>query len=333
MQLDAFERLSLAHLPTPIEPLPHLTTALGGPQILVKRDDCTGLAFGGNKTRKLEYAMAAALAESADCVITAGGLQSNHVRQTAAAAAKLGLHCVLVLDRNVPDRDEDYARTGNMLLDRLLGAEVHIEPAGVDRTAVMEDLARRQRSEGRTPYIIPTGASYPIGALGLVNCALEFDQQAKEQDLAIDAVVHASGSGGTQAGLIAGCLAAGGRTRVIGIDIDADLEAVRSAVTEIADETLSLLGISTNDLKDHVDIRGGYGGPAYGLPTEAMHDAILRAARMEGLLLDPVYSGKAFAGLIDLVERGAFEPTETVLFLHTGGLPALFAYRALFDED
>ena len=291
-----------------------------------------GLALGGNKTRKLEFALGAALADGADTVITAGGLQSNHCRQTAAACAKLGLRCELVLNRNVPGRDAVYGESGNILLDRLLGARVHVHPAEVDRGAVMAQLAKRLGAEGHVVSVIPIGASDPVGALGYVACALEIEQQAKAMGLRFDAVVHAASSGGTQAGLLAGTLLARSAMRVIGIDVEDGGTAALDTVRRIAAGTLDLLGQEKAPLEARLDLRQGYGAPGYGLPNEATVRAVTRLAREEGLLLDPVYSGKAMAGLIDLVERGSFGPDETLLFLHSGGAPALFAYPSLWSE-
>ncbi|MEM7226187.1 MAG: D-cysteine desulfhydrase [Pseudomonadota bacterium] len=334
MPLSAFPRTPLAHLPTPIEPLPRLTAALGGPEIFVKRDDCTGLAFGGNKTRKLEFALGHALAQGADTVITAGGLQSNHCRQTAAACAKLGLACELVLNRAVPDREPAYEVSGNLLLDRLLGARLHLQPPGpFDREAGMAELAEKLKDEGRKPYVVPAGASYAMGALGFAACALEIQEQAADMGLAFDAVLHASGSGGTQAGLIAGMLLAEAETAVIGIDIDDDWDALHAKVSEVAADTLDMLGQEKAPLEAALDLRQGYGSPGYGLPNEAMVRAVTLLAREEGLLLDPVYTGKAMAGLIDLVEQGQFGRGQRVVFLHTGGAPGLFAYPSLFQKE
>ena len=332
MPLSDFPRCPLAHLPTPIEPLPRLSAALGGPAIFVKRDDATGLAIGGNKTRKLEFALGAALAEGADTVITAGGLQSNHCRQTAAAAAKLGLACELVMNRAVPDREAAYETSGNLLLDRLLGARLHVHPGPFDREAGMAELAARLGAEGRRPYVIPAGASYPVGALGYAACVPEIEQQAADLGVRFQAVVHASGSGGTQAGLIAGTVLAGSAMAVIGIDIDDDRDGLAAKVRENVAGTLALLGLNHRLPDAALDLRSGYAAPGYGLPNAAMTETVFRLARAEGLLLDPVYTGKAMAGLIDLVTRGAFDGDGAVLFLHTGGTPALFAYPSLWPS-
>ena len=329
--LSRFPRVALAHLPTPLEPLERLSEHLGGPRIFVKRDDCTGLAFGGNKTRKLEFLMADAIAKGADTVITCGGAQSNHARQTAAAAARLGLKCELVRQANQPWDDPDYAETGNIFLDRLLGATLHSVPGEADRAPAMERLADELRGQGRKPYVIPGGGSNALGGLGYAGCAFELIEQAAAMDLAIDAVVLASGSGGTQGGLVAGLIAAGSDIAAIGIDIDAAPAEVEANVRRVAAGTLDLLGVAGGVAAGAVTVNPDHAGEAYGKPTPAMVEAVTLLARLEGLVLDPVYTGKAMAGLIDLVRQGAFEPTAMVVFVHTGGLPALFAYRSVFE--
>jgi len=330
--LDAIARRPLAHLPTPLEPLPRLTEALKGPQVLVKRDDCTGLGLGGNKTRKLEFLMADAQAQRADTVITTGGVQSNHVRQTAAAAARLGLACELVLTRVVPWGGADYELSGNIQLDRLFGARIHLHDGDTDRTAAMEALAESLQRAGRTPYLIPTGGSNAIGALGYAAAAAELAGQARERNVKIAAVVHASSSGGTQAGLSAGFAALDPAVRVIGIDVDAHPAAVAAEVRRLAAEVWTRLALPGDFPADKVILEAGYAGGAYGLPTSEMKAAVQRTAQLEGLLLDPVYSGKAMAGLFGLIEAGAFRPEDTVVFLHTGGTPALFPYREALED-
>ncbi len=330
--LDGIARRRLAHLPTPLEDLPRLAEALEGPRLLVKRDDCTGLGLGGNKTRKLEFLMAEALARGADTVITTGGVQSNHVRQTAAAAARLGLACELVLTRVVPWGGPDYELSGNIQLDRLFGARIHLHDGDTDRAAAMENLAESLRRAGKMPYLIPTGGSNAVGALGYAAAAAELAAQAPQQGARISAVVHASSSGGTQAGLTAGFAALDPSVAVIGIDVDAHPAAVAAEVTRLAGEVWTRLGLPGAFAVEKVRVEGGYAGAAYGVPTEAMRAAVERSARLEGLLLDPVYSGKAMAGLIGLVAAGAFGRDDTVVFLHTGGTPALFPYRQVFED-
>ena len=334
MDLSQFPRQSLAHLPTPLESLDRLSAHLGGPRILVKRDDCTGLALGGNKTRKLEFLLAEALAEGADTVLTIGGLQSNHVRQTATACARLNLACHLVLIRMVEWDDPAYEISGNVQLDHLLGAQVHIVPGGTDRDKALARLARVLKSQGRAPYVIPGGGSNATGSLGYVACAQELAEQASQRGITIDYLVHATGSGGTQGGLLAGTIAAACPWQVLGIDIAAKPAEIAGKVRKIAKATLKKLGAdkASKDLgPDQVQIVEGYAGTAYGIPTEEMRDAVRLAARLEGLILDPVYTGKAFAGMIDLIRQGRFSSDQTVVFIHTGGAPGLFAYTDYFQ--
>ncbi len=333
MQLARFPRLRFAHLPTPLEPLDRLSAALGGPHILVKRDDATGLAFGGNKTRKLEYLCAAALAERADTLITTGGVQSNHVRQTVAAAARFGLACEVLLSRVVPDTGADYEATGNILLDRLLGATVHMLPAEVDRPVAMAERAEVLRQMGRRPYVVPYGGSNAIGALGYVDCAAELERQCDEAGILVDAIVHATGSGGTQAGLSVGFRALNSDIRVIGIDVNGDADHTAEFVRTCAAATAEMLGFDPEPIVSRVRVEPRFAGPGYGIATDGMVEAVRQLAASEGLILDPVYTGKAMAGLIDLVKRGTFSRTDTVVFLHTGGTPALFAYRDCFGTD
>ncbi|HET6631029.1 MAG TPA: D-cysteine desulfhydrase [Woeseiaceae bacterium] len=326
MLLSRFPRISLAHLPTPLELLPRLTKHLGGPNIYVKRDDCTGLATGGNKTRKLEFLMADALDRGATAVITQGAVQSNHARQTAAAAAKLGLRCELVFERRIEDPSDTYRSSGNVLLDRLLGAGLREVASGSDMTAAMEQVADELRSDGETPYIIPGGGSNPVGALGYVDCALELLAQANREHLVVDHVVHATGSAGTQAGLVVGLQASHSGVPLLGIGVNAPKDAQEQRVFELAERTAELVGAPGALVRADVIANCDYVGPGYGVPTEAMKEAVLLLARLEGLLFDPVYSGKALAGLIDLVQKGFFADAKNVVFIHTGGSAGLFAY-------
>lgn len=326
MQLAKYPRFPLAYAPTPLERLAHITATVGGPDIFIKRDDCTGLALGGNKTRKLEYLIGAALAEGATDIITEGGLQSNHVRQSAAAAVKARLTCHLVLNRNVAIETAAYQRSGNLLLDHLLGATLHVCAPGEARADRIARLTEDLRRGGRRPYLVPTGGSNAVGALGYARLAGEIVQQATERDLALDYVVVASGSGGTQAGLVAGMAAVNAGIRVIGVDIDDEPEHVTEAVTTIAAECAGLLGCAQALSADAFELACGYAKPGYGLPNEGMKAAVTTLARTEGILLDPVYTGKAFAGLLGLVTQGRFAKRDKVVFVHTGGAPALFAY-------
>jgi len=325
VNLGQFPRTRLAHLPTPLEPLPRLSGHLGGPTLFVKRDDCTGLAFGGNKTRKLEFALGRALADEADVILTAGPLQSNHARQTAAACAKLGLRCELVLSLQSGWHEAGYEMTANRLLDDLLGAHVHLVETEHDRPPALDRLARRFAETGERPFVVPAGASDAVGGLGYAAAAAELVEQLKSQGVDATHVVTATGSGGTQGGLVAGLASLDNALQVLGVDIDADVQKTSQLVLECASATAQLLGTEIRD--ERVVVIDGYAGSAYGAPTSEMRDAVRLAAELEGLILDPIYTGKAMAGLIDLVRRGRLSKRDTVVFLHTGGLPALFAYR------
>ncbi|MEC5324161.1 D-cysteine desulfhydrase [Aurantimonas sp. A3-2-R12] len=331
--LQTFPRLALGHLPTPLEPMDRLSEHLGGPRIWVKRDDCTGLSTGGNKTRKLEFLMADALEKQADCVITQGATQSNHARQTAAAAAKLGLACHILLEDRTGSNDRQYNMNGNVLLDRLHGASVAMRPGGADMAAAMEALADELRAEGRRPYVIPGGGSNPVGALGYVAAAEELMRQADQIGFAIDAIVHATGSSGTQAGLVAGLAALESDVDLLGIGVRAPREKQEGMVYDLACRTMEHLGAGFAIERERVRANCDYVGPGYGLPTDGMREAVKLLARLEGLLFDPVYSGKGLDGLIDLVGKGRFDGARNVVFLHTGGSAALFGYPETFDLD
>ncbi|MFS2223884.1 D-cysteine desulfhydrase [Pantoea sp. B65] len=330
MHLARFPRVHLGHFPTPIEPLENLSRLLGGPHIWIKRDDATGLATGGNKTRKLEFLLADALEKKADVIITQGATQSNHVRQTIAGAARLGLASKVLLEQRVTDFGEDYQRSGNVLLDQLLGGEIvaHL-PAGSDMQQAMEQYASGLREQGLRPYIIPGGGSNPIGALGYVACAQELLWQSAQRRLRLDHVVHATGSTGTQAGLVAGFTAANSQVPVLGISVRAPKAQQEENVWNLASRTRELLGVAGELPREAVVANSDYVGDGYGLPTETMLEALTLLARHEGILLDPVYSGKGMAGLIDLIRRGHFRPDENVVFIHTGGAAGLFGYRQL----
>ncbi|WP_020593864.1 D-cysteine desulfhydrase family protein [Kiloniella laminariae] len=326
--------VSLAFLPTPLQALDRLSDYLGGPRIWIKRDDCTGLAGGGNKTRKLEFLIADALEKGADSIITTGGLQSNHVRQTAAAAARYGLDCYLILVRNVEWSDPAYQTSGNRTLDHLLGAKVSVYPAGTDRDQIMVDLAENLKTEGKTPYIIPVGGSNATGALGYATAAMELLDQCRSQKTTPKALYHATSSGGTQAGLIAGLISAKRPFPVIGIEVDGKADPVREAILEIVPRTLEKLGRFERWDPDHdLEVVTGYSGESYGLPTDAGQKAMELLARIEGILLDPVYTAKGFAGLLDHIRQGRFKKSDTVIFLHTGGAQAIGAYPSLFVPE
>ena len=329
--LAKFPRIALAHLPTPLEPMDRLSEHLGGPRIWVKRDDCTGLSSGGNKTRKLEYLMADAVNQGAATIITQGATQSNHARQTTAAAAKLGMACHILLEDRTGSNDANYFLNGNVLLDRLHGASVLKRPGGADMNAEMEALAEDLLREGKSPYIIPGGGSNPIGALGYVNCARELTEQADSAGLKIDALAHATGSSGTQAGLVAGLAALHSDIHLLGIGVRAPQDKQESMVFDLAERTAAHLGTGVTIARDAVRAKSDYVGPGYGLPTPGMVAAIKLLARTEGLLFDPVYSGKGLDGLIDQLREGYFDGMENVVFLHTGGSAALFGYPDTFE--
>jgi L-cysteate sulfo-lyase len=331
MHLARFPRVRLGHLPTPLEALPNLTKLLGGPKLYIKRDDCTGLSSGGNKTRKLEFLMADALEKGADTIITQGAIQSNHARQTAAAAAKLGLKCRILLENRTGSTSPDYVGSGNVLLDHIHGSPTQAFPGGTDMNAAMEKVADDVRSQGGKPYIIVGGGSNAIGALGYVNCALELVAQANDMSLRIDHLVHATGSAGTQAGLVAGLEGLRSHIPVLGIGVRAARPQQEENVFKLACATADLMGMSGAVAREKVVANTDYVGPGYGVPTDAMVEAINMLARTEGILLDPVYSGKGMAGLIDLIRKGVFKTTENVVFLHTGGSVGLFGYNNLFD--
>jgi L-cysteate sulfo-lyase len=314
-------RVSLAHLPTPLESLERLTAYLNGPRLLIKRDDQTGLALGGNKTRKLEILVADALAQGRNHLITTGAAHSNHCRQTAAAAAKQGLGCTLVL-RGQPRQRE---LTGNMLLDQLLGSEFCW--AG-DRSPelVMRETAEALIKRDRQPYIVPLGGSNIVGVTGYVLAMAELMEQLAAAGEMVDVIVIATSSGGTHAGLVLGARVYGFQGRVLGISIDQDAEEFKTVVTDLAEGTAEKLGLGAMSLANVVEINDDYLGDGYGVVGDLERHAINLLASREGIALDPVYTGRAMGGLLDMIERGAFSPNERILFWHTGGTPGLFAY-------
>lgn len=330
--ISKYPRVKLSHLPTPLERLDRLREALGPecPTLYVKRDDCTGLGSGGNKTRKLEYLMGDALAKGAQAVVTFGALQSNHARQTAAAAAKLGLLCDLILIDMVENGSEAYQKNGNVLLDRMFGARIH--SVGQDgASSQMRAILGEHSEAGRRAYVVPIGGSNAIGSLGYVEAFREITQQAAALDVRVHAIVHASSSCGTQAGLIAGSAMLDSPTRIMGVNVyrmnGADIAASAHA---LALETLKLAGGSVSEIADRVHVIDGYVGDGYGVPSLAMREAVLMVAQLEGLLLDPVYSGKAMAALIGHVRAKKFTRDQSIVFLHTGGSFSLSAYPEEF---
>jgi D-cysteine desulfhydrase family pyridoxal phosphate-dependent enzyme len=310
-------RLRFAHLPTPIESLPRLTQTLGGPHLLVKRDDQTGLALGGNKTRKLEFLLAEAQTQGARTLITAGAVQSNHCRQTAAAAARFGFECLLVLAGEAPSTP-----SANVLLDELLGARI-IWAGKEQRDLVLQQTFEQAVAQGRKPYLVPYGGSNPTGALGYAFALEEFMQQGVHADW----IIFASSSGGTQAGLVAGAAHFGFSGKILGISVDEPQRSLQTRVASLASDTSQRLGKRMEFTPDTILVNADFCSPGYGVLTAAEREAISLFAKNEGLLLDPVYTGRAAAGLIALIRQGLFTNDETVLFWHTGGQPALFADR------
>ncbi len=322
-------RIPLAHLPTPLEEMPRLSAALGGPRIFMKRDDQTGLATGGNKTRKLEFTVGQALRDGVDTLVTMGGIQSNHCRQTAAAAARNDLRCIVVLQGERPTQ-----WTGNLLLDRVLGAEVIFSDKGC-REQIAEEMSRREAAAGRRALIVPVGASNAVGAMGFVAAMEELHSQLELRGIAADRVVFASSSFGTQAGLCLGAKAMGFRGRLEAVAIDSNIRDLREGVAALSMQAARLLGLDITISPDEILAHDDYLGGGYAVMGEIEREAIRLVARTEGVLLDPVYTGRAMAGLIDLIRRGSIAKDETVVFWHTGGSAALHAYgsQLLEGED
>jgi len=330
MNLTKFPRLRFAHLPTPLEYLPRLSESLGGPEIWIKRDDCTGLSTGGNKTRKLEFLMAEAQVQGANMVMTQGAIQSNHVRQTAACAAKLGISCHVLLEDRTGSKDPNYNNNGNVFIDLLHGSTYEKRGPGLDMNAEMENVAENYRSKGSNVYTIPGGGSNTTGALGYVDCAFELLHQINNQGLVIDHIVHATGSAGTQAGLITGLKATNANIPLLGIGVRAPQDKQEENVYKLAIDTAKILGCNGVVNREDVVANCNYIGEGYGIPTDAGIEAINMFASLEGILLDPVYSGKGASGLIDLIRKGFFNKDERIIFLHTGGSASLFGYTKFF---
>jgi len=338
--LADFPRYPLLFGPSPVHPLERLTNHLGGPAIWAKREDCnSGLAYGGNKTRKLEYLVPDALAQGADTLVSIGGVQSNHTRQVAAVAAKLGLKCLLVQESWVDWPDSVNDRVGNILLSRIMGADVRLveEGFGIGIKSSWEQALEDVRAAGGTPYAIPAGASdHRLGGLGFANWAYEVAQQEQELGVFFDTIIVCSVTGSTQAGMIAGfagledITGQGRPRRVLGIDASARIEETRAQVEKIARNTAELIGLGRDLRDDEITVLPGWAGDYYGIPVRSTLDAIRLSGRLEGMIIDPVYEGKSMAGLIDLVRTGRIGPDSTVLYAHLGGQPALNAYSALF---
>ena len=320
--MNLIPRLRFAHLPTPLEPMPRLSAQLGGPHLWIKRDDQTGLALGGNKTRKLELLLAEAQANGAKTLITAGAVQSNHCRQTAAAAARFGLGCILVLAGEKPSRP-----SGNLLLDQLLGAQI-VWTTRQKREEVLRQTFENAWDAGKRPYLIPYGGSSPVGAAAYAYAVKELVEQCVDSSMAIsipDWIVFASSSGGTQAGLVTGVHLFPTPTKVLGISVDETAPVLRERVAKLATQTTELFGENLTFKVEEILVCDDYLGGGYGVMSEAEKQAVQMFARYEAILLDPVYTGRAAAGLIDLIGKGQFSPDENVLFWDTGGAPALFA--------
>ena len=332
MNLARFPRRRYADGPTPLQPLERLSKLLGGPALFIKRDDLLGFAAGGNKVRKLEFVVADALGKGADYLITCGAVQSNHCRLTLAAAVREGLKCGLVLEERIPGSYQPQA-SGNNFLYRLMGVDrIQVVPGGTDMTAAMRAMAEEVQSRGGRPYLIPGGASTPLGALGYAACAQEILSQAFDMGLRIDRVVCASGSAGTHAGLLTGFWGTHSRIPVVGMNVSRPKAQQEELVFKLAGETAILAGIDDELPREAVLCFGDYVGPGYSLPTPGMVEAVKLLARTEAVLLDPVYTGKAMAGLIDQLRKGFFRKGENILFVHTGGAPALYAYLDSFWE-
>ncbi len=326
MNLSDFPQVKLCHSPTPLEPLKRLSDFLMGPEIWIKRDDCTGLATWGNKTRKLEFLVGDAIKKGANILVTQGAVQSNHARQTAAAAAKFGMKCHILLERRVQDTENSYEKTGNILLNQLYGASIEFRSNGVDMNLEGIKSCKQLKNNGLKPYFIPGGGSNYIGALGYVKCALELTNQINNLSISFDYLIHATGSTGTQAGLVVGLEGINSKLPVLGISVRQQKEKQIDAVWELVKKTTEKLNIPKIS-RDKILVDDGYVGKGYGIPNEKTLEAISLLAKKESILLDPVYSGKGMAGLINLARKGIFKKNQKILFLHTGGSVALFAYE------
>jgi D-cysteine desulfhydrase len=331
IDLSRFERIRLLDGPTPIQELKRLNAELGGVRIFVKRDDFTAIGGGGNKLRKLEFLLGEAKAQGADTVITVGARQSNHARLTAAASAHAGFQCELVLLRTVPRDDADYVNNGNIVLDNLFGATVHDLPRDSDVAALVAQRFDALARDGRKAYFAPVGGSSAVGCLGYVSCAMEIEAQSERMGLTFANVITANGSSGTHAGLAAGFAASGrGAAFSKSYAVYYDAKKTREITLTIARDTLKHLGSGIALHENDIIVNGDHRGEGYGIPTEEMRAAVRLMASREGLLLDPVYSGKAFAGLLHDIRGGRYERGDNVLFLMTGGVPGLFAYQSVF---
>ena len=331
MHLARFPRVRLFPTPTPLERLENFSRALGGPEIWIKRDDCTVVATGGNKVRKLEFLIGQARELGAEHIVTQGAVQSNHVRQTAAVARRFGMKCTALLEHRIETNDRDYLNSGNVLLDKLFDCAIEYRPGGVDMNAEAEKKGDELRAAGVKAYVIPGGGSNPVGALGYVSCAQELMQQADEMGLRIDLLVTATGSAGTHAGLLVGLHGINAGVPVLGIGVRLPKDRQEANVHRLAEATAEYLGMKGGIPRAIVEANCDYVGDGYGIPTPGMAAAVQMLAREEGILLDPVYSGKAMAGMIDLIRKGVIGQDKTVVFLHTGGAVGLFGYTGYLE--
>ena len=332
MHLARFPRVRLFPAPTPLERLDNLTAHLGGPEIWIKRDDCTVVATGGNKVRKLEWLIGEARAQGATHIVTQGAVQSNHVRQTAAVARKFGMTCTALLEHRIETNDRDYLTSGNVFLDKLFDCKIEYRPGGTDMNAEAEAFGAALRVNGEKVYVIPGGGSNKVGALGYVSCAQELVRQADEMGLRIDLMVTATGSAGTHAGLVVGFEGENAGIPVLGIGVRLPRDRQEENVFRLAEATADYVGVRGGIPRSAVVANCDYVGAGYGIPTEGMGEAVRTMARLEGILLDPVYSGKAMAGMIDLIRRGEIGKNRTVVFLHTGGAVGLYGYNTFFEQ-
>ena len=325
--IDKFDRIKLGHFPTPIEYLKNITEHLNGPQIYIKRDDCTGLATGGNKTRKLEYLMPDAIKNQADLVVTVGAVQSNHTRQTAAACAILGLKSLIVLEQRLADAPNSYMTSGNVFLDKLFGAEVILCPEEKDVKEYAMEIMVKRKNQGANPYYIPVGGSNHIGELGYVECMREIIEYDKGNSFTH--IVLATGSGGTHSGSVAGKTYYKNDVKIVGISVKDKKNDQEEKVFKLAQTACDYINCDQPKRED-VFVFDNYVGGGYGVPTEGMKEAVKLMATKEAILLDPVYSGKSFDGLVDLVSKKYFKDTDKILFIHTGGAASLSAYEWAF---
>ena len=325
---DKFERIDLGHFPTRIEYLKNISDMLKGPQIFIKRDDCTGLATGGNKTRKLEFILPDAINNNADLIITVGAIQSNHARQTAAACAKLGMKCLIVLEQRLDNAPESYMNSGNVFLNKVFGAEMILCPKDRDVKEFAEEIMEDQKRDGHNPYFIPVGGSNRLGELGYIECMREILENPNKDSFSH--IVLATGSGGTHAGLVAGKTLYKSNTKIIGISIKDNKSNQEERVLKLTRNSCDYMSCNPPKEED-VIVFDDYVGPGYAMPTDGMRDALSLMATKEAILLDPVYTGKAFDGLINLVRKNYFNSSDRVLFIHTGGSAALPAFEWAFS--